>query len=167
MAVAAPTTVSYVYNALGQRVSKAGPGSPTYFMYDEAGHLLGEVRTRWRVDPGDGVAGRRCPSFTLRPKSGGGVEVLYVHTDHLGTPRLISRPSDNALMWRWDSDAFGTGLPKRESARSRGVQLQPQRFAGQCFDAESWDLIVTTGETDTTRRLAATLRVIPSGCGAV
>jgi hypothetical protein len=32
--------------------------------------------------------------------NGGGVNVFYIHTDHLNTPRRISRPSDNTIVWR-------------------------------------------------------------------
>ena len=35
-------TVSYSYNGLGQRVEKTVNGTSTVFVYDEAGHLLGE-----------------------------------------------------------------------------------------------------------------------------
>jgi len=35
-------TTSYAFNALGERVKKSSPLSTTYFVYDEAGHLIGE-----------------------------------------------------------------------------------------------------------------------------
>jgi RHS repeat-associated protein len=56
------------------------------------------------------------------------VEVFYIHADHLGTPRTVTRstiatganaPSSatstspgaiNKAVWRWDSDPFGTSL---------------------------------------------------------
>jgi len=30
-----------------------------------------------------------------------GVEVYYVHTDHLNTPRRVTRPADDVIVWRW------------------------------------------------------------------
>ncbi len=61
------TNTSYVYNALGQRIRKAGgtPGTVIY-MYDEAGHLVGEynstgVLVQETVWLGD------IPVATLRP----------------------------------------------------------------------------------------------------
>ncbi len=48
------------------------------------------------------------PVATLRPNASGGVDIFYVHTDHLNTPRAVTRPSDNMLMWTWYSDPFGT-----------------------------------------------------------
>jgi YD repeat-containing protein len=35
-------TTNYIYNALGQLIDKSGVGSKFLYMYDEAGHLLGE-----------------------------------------------------------------------------------------------------------------------------
>jgi len=49
---------------------------------------------------------------------------LLRHTDHLGTPRKITRPSDNSLMWRWDPDTFGSASPS-------GTLTYNLRFPGQ------------------------------------
>ena len=47
------------------------------------------------------------PVATLKP-SGATVAIYYVHSDALNTPRQITRPSDNTVMWTWNSDPFGT-----------------------------------------------------------
>ena len=44
-----------------------------------------------------------------------GVDVFYVHVDHLNTPRVVTQPSNNAERWRWDSDAFGTNPPNEDA----------------------------------------------------
>jgi RHS repeat-associated protein len=125
---------SYLVNGLGQRVQKSAGGSVTIFVYDEAGHLLGEYdgtgaliqETVWMED---------MPVATLRP-SGGGVTVYYVHPDHLGTPRAITRPSDNVFMWRWDNtEAFGNSQPN-ENPAGQGTFKYGLRFPGQYYDAE-------------------------------
>ena len=46
-AVIGANTINYLYNGIGQRVSKSGPsaivtGGTNYYAYDEQGHLLGE-----------------------------------------------------------------------------------------------------------------------------
>ena len=128
-------TTAYVYNALGQRVKKSNSSVTRYFMYDEAGHLLGEYdasgtlieETVWLND---------IPVATLRP-NGSGVSLYYVHTDHLNTPRRISRPADNAIVWRWDSDPFGTNAPAEDPDGDSIAIVYNVRFPGQYFDAES------------------------------
>jgi RHS repeat-associated protein len=134
--LAGGTDTTYVYNALGQRVKKSGGAiaSPIYFMYDEAGHLVGEYdssgnliqETVWLGD---------IPVATLRP-NGANVDVFYVHTDQLNTPRKVSRPSDNALRWKWDLTPFGEGTPDQNPA-SIGTFVYNLRFPGQQFDVET------------------------------
>jgi RHS repeat-associated protein len=122
---------SFIYNALGQRIKK---GVTRIFVYDEAGHLLGEYNnsgvlvqeTIWLGD---------TPVATIRPKTGG-VDIFYVHTDHLNTPRKVTRPSDNKLRWRWDPTPFGTGAPN-DNPESLGVFGYNLRFPGQYYDTES------------------------------
>jgi RHS repeat-associated protein len=130
------TNTTYLYNALGQRVKKSGSGiTTTHYLYDEAGHLLGEYNgsgsliqeTLWLGD---------IPVATLRPKSGGGVDLFYVHTDHLNTPRKVTRPSDNAIRWRWDPDPFGTGAPN-QNPQGLGTFVYHLRLPGQYFDTET------------------------------
>ncbi|HEV7606569.1 MAG TPA: RHS repeat-associated core domain-containing protein [Steroidobacteraceae bacterium] len=131
------TNTGYYYNALGQRIRKNGgtPGN-IYFVYDEAGHLVGEYTTTTLVQ--ETVWLGDIPVATLRPKSGGGVDVFYVHTDQLNTPRKVTRPSDNKLRWSWDPTPFGEGAPNENpSVPALGVFTYNLRFPGQYFDVES------------------------------
>jgi RHS repeat-associated protein len=134
--VSAGASTSYVYNALGQRVKKLTGGTALYFVYDEGGHLLGEYtgagalvqETVWLGD---------TPVATLRPNGAGGVNVYYVHTDHLNTPRRVSRPADNVVVWRWNSDAFGA-TPAESDPDGDGISFAyGLRFPGQYLDQES------------------------------
>jgi RHS repeat-associated protein len=127
-------TTTYVLNALGQRVKKTGT-SVTFFVYDESGHLLGEYdgagnliqETVWMGD---------VPVATLQP-NGAGISVYYIHTDHLNAPRRISRPADNAIVWRWDSEPFGT-VPPNQDPDGDGIQFTYNpRFPGQYYDVET------------------------------
>ncbi len=129
------TNTSYVYNALGQRIRKAGGTRGTViYMYDEAGHMVGEynstgVLVQETVWLGD------IPVATLRA-SGSNVNVFYVHTDQLNTPRKVSRASDNKLRWSWDSTPFGEGA-LNENPEALGVFKYHLRFTGQYFDIET------------------------------
>jgi RHS repeat-associated protein len=122
------STTTYIYNAMGQLIHKSGNGGNTLLMYDEAGHILGEYsstgvlvqETIWLGD---------TPVATLRP-NGSSVTIYYVHADHLGTPRKVTRPSDNGLMWRWDPDTFGSVAPNQNPSKL-GTFVYNLRFPGQ------------------------------------
>jgi RHS repeat-associated protein len=130
---------SYAVSALGQRVSKTVSGVTTLFVYDEQGHLLGEYdgsgnliqETVWLED---------LPVATLRPTGAQGnptpINVYYVHADHLGSPRAVTRPADNAIMWQWDNlDPFGANAAN-ENPSGQGTFKYGLRFPGQYYDAE-------------------------------
>jgi len=138
-------TISYSYNALGLRVGKTGPTtlvptSATYYVYGEAGKLLGEYdangvplyETIYLGSPvgvvkQTGTAGASNIAISL----------YNVSTDQLGTPRIITRQSDEAIVWRWDAaEPFGATAPDQDPS-SLGVFGFNQRMPGQVFDAES------------------------------
>ena len=130
---------SYAVNGLGQRVRKDVGATTTLFVYDEQGRLVGEYdgsgqliqETVWLND---------LPIATLRPTGTGmptPIAMYYVHADHLGSPRAITRPGDNALLWRWDNtDPFGNNAAN-ENPAGQGTFKYGLRFPGQYFDAET------------------------------
>jgi RHS repeat-associated protein len=129
------STTTYVVNALGQRIKKSGGSAGTVlYMYDEAGHTLGEYtstgalteETIWLGD---------TPVATIVP-SGSTVAVYYLITDHLNTPKKISQPSSNKLAWRWDSDPFGIFTPN-QNPQSLGTFVYNLRYPGQMYDSEA------------------------------
>jgi RHS repeat-associated protein len=129
------TTTTYVVNALGQRIKKSGGVAGTVlYMYDEAGHLLGEYNstgalvqeTVWLGD---------TPVATLRP-NGASITIYYVHSDHLNTPKIVTRPSDNKQAWRWDQDPFGTVVPV-QNPQGLGTFVYNLRYPGQYYDSET------------------------------
>jgi len=127
-------TTTYTLNGLGQRVKKTSNTGTTYFVYDEAGHLTGEYDANGAMVQ-ELVWFGDTPVATLRP-NGSGVELSYIHTDHLNTPRKITRPSDNQLRWTWNPDPFGNGVPNQNPA-GMGSFVFNQRFPGQYFDSET------------------------------
>jgi RHS repeat-associated protein len=133
--VSGTATASHVHNAMGERVKKVTGGATTYFVFDEAGHLIGEYdgsgnlvqETVWLHD---------IPVATLRP-NGSAVDIYYVHTDHLNTPRRITRPSDDAIVWSWDSDPFGTTAADEDPDGDETDFVYHLRFPGQYLDEET------------------------------
>jgi RHS repeat-associated protein len=72
---------------------------------------------------------------TLRP-NGTNVSIYYIHSDGLNTPRQITRPSDNTVMWTWNSDPFGTDAANPNPAGA-GTFAYNLRFPGQLFDGQA------------------------------
>jgi RHS repeat-associated protein len=126
-------TTSFQVNAVGQRMSKIVAGGwITRFVYDEAGRLWGEydtygnlAETFWLDDLPVGTFARLInPLLALG----------YIHTDHVGTPRMITRASDNAVGWRWDNtEPFGNS----HADSPLGIPGYNLRFPGQYFDQET------------------------------
>jgi RHS repeat-associated protein len=127
-------TTNYVYNALGQLIEKSGNGATVLLMYDESGHILGEYTGTGALIQ-ETIWMRDTPVATLQP-NGSSISIYYVHTDHLGTPRKITRPSDNSLMWRWDPDTYGSVAPNTNPA-GLGTFIYNLRFPGQYYLPES------------------------------
>jgi len=138
-------TVSYSYNALELRVGKTGPTAlvptgATYYVYDESGKLLGEYDANGSpiyetIYMGEPV----CVVKQMGTAGAGNIAIsLYnVSTDQLGAPRVITRQSDEAVAWRWDStEAFGATAPDQNPG-GLGIFSFNQRLPGQVFDAES------------------------------
>jgi RHS repeat-associated protein len=134
-ATKAGVTTTYALNALGQRVNKTASGSSIYFAYDEAGRLVGEYDNSGNLIQETVWLGE-TPVATLRP-NGAGVNLFYIHTDHLNTPRRITRPSDNVVLWRWDSDPFGATAANDDADGDSQVFAFNLRFPGQYFDVET------------------------------
>jgi RHS repeat-associated protein/uncharacterized repeat protein (TIGR02543 family) len=137
-ATAANLNAGYTYNALGQRVNKTVNGTARLFFYDEQGHLTGEYDSTghllqeilWLGD---------LPVAVLKPATNPSAttpDLYYLHADHLGTPRKITRPSDNQVVWTWESEAFGASLPEQNPS-GLGNFVFNLRFPGQYYDAET------------------------------
>ena len=127
---------SFSINGLGQRVAKTSSAGTVLFAYDESSHLIGEYtgggalieETVWLGD---------TPVAILRPNAAGVTDIYYVHTDHLNTPRRITRASDNVIVWRWNSDAYGVGFVDQDPDGDGQLFIYNFRFPGQYFDVET------------------------------
>ena len=130
------SSATYALNGMGQRVRKILSGQSRYFTYDEAGHLSGEYDDAgaliqemvWLDD---------IPVAVLKPNGSGGVQVFFVHTDHLNTPRKITRPADNVVVWQWNSDPFGVTSANEDPDGDSVTFAYNLRFPGQYYDSET------------------------------
>jgi RHS repeat-associated protein len=66
----------------------------------------------------------------------GTAAIYYIHTDHLGTPRVITNQPAQVL-WRWDQvDPFGANAAN-ENPSGLGTFTNNLRLPGQYFDKET------------------------------
>ncbi len=126
-------TTHYSYNALGQRVAKSGFAVPTgavRYVYDEAGHLLGEYGRAGDAFQETVYLGD-TPVVTIRNG-----EPYYIYADQIDTPRVIT-DTNNLMVWRWDqADPFGA-MPPNMNPSGLGMFVYNQRFPGQVYDQET------------------------------
>ena len=106
-----------------------------------AGPPTGRIRRDRRPDRGDGLAGGPAGGHATADRHArhpdADPNVFYVHADHPGSPRAVTRPADNAFMWQWDSvDPFGANVAN-ENPSGQGVFRYGLRFPGQYYDAET------------------------------
>jgi RHS repeat-associated protein len=68
-----------------------------------------------------------------------GTTYQYVQTDHLGTPRAIINPVNNAIIWRWNltNTAFGEHAPVADPDGNTVSYTFNMRYPGQWYDSES------------------------------
>ena len=106
------------------KVVNGAVSTMTQYIYDEQSHLIGEydktgalVEYVWMGDkPVAAIYG-----------SGAATKIYYIVTDHLNTPRRLVDGVSHAVVWSWDSTAFGVGNPT-------GSITFNLRFPGQYYD---------------------------------
>jgi RHS repeat-associated protein len=140
--------VSYLYNALEQRLVKTGPssrvpGGARYFVYDEQGHPIGEYDSSGNPVYEVVYLNDTPIAVITQTRTGSGTtlnvqtNLSYVYADHIDTPRVIVRSSDHAIQWRWDqAEAYGT-TPPNDNPNALGAFAFNLRFPGQLYDSES------------------------------
>ncbi|HSD69673.1 MAG TPA: RHS repeat-associated core domain-containing protein, partial [Woeseiaceae bacterium] len=122
-------TATYAHNGQGQRVRKVSGSATTLFVYNEAGNLIGEYDA-------SGSPLREHVWFDGAPLAVVvGEDVYYVHTDHLGTPRVISDGAEE--IWRWVSTPFGINAANEDPDDNSVLFSYNLRFPGQYYDAET------------------------------
>ena len=117
---------AYVYDYANKRTSKTVSGTTTHYVYGQGGLLYGEYDNT-------GALIREYVYLNGEPlaqiDAGGSETLIYLHTDHLMTPRYATNTSGSTV-WTWDSGAFGAEAP----TGSATVNL---RFPGQYYDDET------------------------------
>lgn len=102
-------------------------GTPSYYIYDESGHAIGEYDANGNPVQEHVYLGDRPVAVAVT--NSGTTTVDYVSTDQLNAPRVIT-DSSQTVLWSWNSDPFGNGNPT-------GSLTYDLRFPGQQYDSET------------------------------
>lgn len=130
---------SYYYNYRGLRTRKVTTASApqgaqtTLYVYDQWGKIIAEVS-------GSGTPLRtyiwRDNTPVAQIEHQPSRKIFYFTVDHLNTPRSMMDETGK-IVWRWESDAFGSTLPN-EDVDGDGVKITSNlRFPGQYYDKET------------------------------
>ncbi|RDS78975.1 RHS repeat-associated core domain-containing protein [Dyella monticola] len=123
--LAGSTVGSYIYNALGQRVSKQTGTYPSLFAYDEAGHLISENQNgnyKYYAWLGD-----------LPIATGSAGVWQFVIADQLNTPRVVIN-AIGRVQWQWSYQENPWGEQGPTTTNGTTYNL---RFPGQYYDQET------------------------------
>ena len=127
-AVSNGVTTDYLYNAKGERVVKQVGSVIIHYHYDPAGQLIAETSESGAVIREYVYLGRERLA-AIDPSANGGT-VYFIHTDHLGTPIILTNES-SVTVWKARHEPFGA---TNQTVNSVIFNL---RFPGQYYDAET------------------------------
>ena len=129
---------AYTYNAFNQRTRKViyegAQSEATLYHYDVNGNLIAETD-----DAGTLIRAyvwHNNEPIAQITKDQGSDTLVYLHTDHLATPRTATDAAGTTV-WRWDSNGFGATAPDEDPDTDSTDTVVDLRFPGQYFDAES------------------------------
>ncbi|MGA3959361.1 RHS repeat-associated core domain-containing protein, partial [Ralstonia nicotianae] len=106
------------------------PTGATRYVYDGAGHLIGEYDQSGNAIQETVYLGD-TPVATVKNGT-----PYYIYADQIDTLRVIT-DTNNLMVWRWDqADPFGVMLPD-ENPTSLGTFTYNLRFPGQVYDQET------------------------------
>jgi RHS repeat-associated protein len=124
---------SYRHNAAGQRVLQQVGTDKTLHLHGEGGEWLGSYSP-------NGAPTQQVVWLGSRPvgliQAG---KVLYIESDHLGSPRALIDPQRDVAVWRWSllGEAFGNGSPAEDPDQDGVAQTFDLRFPGQRAERSS------------------------------
>ncbi len=124
---------SYRHNAAGQRVLQQVGTDKTLHLHGEGGEWLGSYGA-------SGVSTQQVVWLGSRPvgmiQAG---KLLYIESDHLGSPRAVIDPLRDVAVWRWSllGEAFGKGEVAEDPDQDGALQAFDLRFPGQRHDSAS------------------------------
>ncbi len=125
----------YLYNAMGERVHKAGSGIAVATLYDEDGKWIGDYGANGQ--PIQQVVWLDDLPVGLLVGAGANQKLYYIEADALGTPRVVIDPVRNVAVWNWNlaDEAFGDSAPNQDVDGDGTAFVFDMRFPGQRYDS--------------------------------
>ena len=117
----------YVYNALGQRVSKNIEESVNIYLYDFDGNIISEGSSDGTINWDTIYLGESRSTMVENSSE----TFYYFLNDHLGTPQMAT-DSSNTIVWETSYKPFGETVVNPKSTVSNNF-----RFPGQYHDQET------------------------------
>ena len=152
MTVGTPT-ITFKINALGQRVQKATTSATTDYLYDLAGHLIGEAND----STGSTTVEYVWMEGKLLAQVDSSGNIYYAHNNQVGAPQKITDSSMN-IVWDYETEPFGETY-----ATPTNTDPTNHRFPGQYADAENLLSYNMNRDYDTT--LGRYIQSDPTGFG--
>ena len=101
------------------------PSGQTIYTYDEDGKLLGEYAATQVANYETVYLGNTPVAVITQKRTGTSPNfafastVNYAYADQIDTVRVITRASDNKMVWRWDQpDPFGVAAANERDRKS-------------------------------------------------
>jgi len=125
----------YLYNAMGERVHRAGSGIAVATLYDEDGKWIGDYDANGQ--PIQQVIWLDDLPVGVLVGAGANQKLYYIEADALGTPRVVIDPTRNVAVWRWNlaDEAFGDSAPNQDVDGDGTAFVFDMRFPGQRYDS--------------------------------
>ena len=117
----------YTYDANGRRIKKVTTDGTIVFHYDIQGNLIEEVDENGVMLRQYIYLDNNQPLAIISAETDG---VLFVHSDHLGTPRFLTN-KDQKVVWASEQKPFG------ETTVTVSDIEYPIRLPGQYYDKET------------------------------
>ncbi|MCP4995832.1 MAG: hypothetical protein GY934_18945, partial [Gammaproteobacteria bacterium] len=129
---------SYSYHANTNQLNTTGSDT---IMHDAAGNRTGDQNGQL-ISETDSSGGDirdivyRGSIPVAQIDSGIADKVTYLHTDHLGTPRM-GTDATGEVVWKWSAEAFGDSAADGDPDEDGVDTVVNLRFPGQVYDVET------------------------------
>jgi len=125
-----PTSVVYLVDGMGRRVSAASSSESTSYFYGLSNELLGHYSNRAAKDY-ETIFLNGIPIAIVSLGGAASASYYVAYTDQIGAVRRLAN-RNGSVVWAWDGEPFGSKAP--ESPNGSYDLIYAGRFPGQVVD---------------------------------